>query len=227
MARKYFLSRFRFALSRSPIPASLIALTNRSWSTPYLGSTRPFGLRAVGQDQLCSHGFHRPFKPGLQQPARGRGPCTPEILRQNPDAVYARQPHGSAVIGGMKFARKVFLAAGIYGLVILLPQYLLEQKVGRDFPPAITHPEFYYGFLGVTVAWQVAFLVIAFDPVRYRIMMLPGALEKAGFGFAVLALYLQQRVPAALLPFALLDLVLGALFLMAFQKTRCSTDQPG
>lgn len=41
MARKYFLSRFRFALSRSPIPASLIALTNRSWSTPYLGSTRP------------------------------------------------------------------------------------------------------------------------------------------------------------------------------------------
>lgn len=127
----------------------------------------------------------------------------------------------------MKFARKVFLAAGIYGLLILLPQYFLEQKVGRDFPPAITHPEFYYGFLGVAVAWQVAFLVIAFDPVRYRIMMLPGALEKAGFGFAVLALYLQQRVPAALLPFALLDLVLGALFLTAFQKTRCSTDQPG
>lgn len=127
----------------------------------------------------------------------------------------------------MKFARKVFLAAGIYGLLILLPQYFLEQKVGRDFPPAITHPEFYYGFLGVAVAWQVAFLVIAHDPVRYRMMMLPGALEKAGFGFAVLALYLQQRVPAALLSFALLDLVLGALFLTAFQKTRCSTDQPG
>lgn len=120
----------------------------------------------------------------------------------------------------MKFAKRVFLAAGVYGLLVLLPQYFLEQKVGRDFPPAITHPEFYYGFVGVAVAWQVLFLIIARDPLRYRLMMLPSMLEKASFGIAVFVLYLQQRVHAALVPFALLDLILGALFLVAFWKTR-------
>ena len=37
----------------------------------------------------------------------------------------------------------------------------MEARVGRDYPPAITHPEYFYGFLGVAAAWQVAFLVIA------------------------------------------------------------------
>lgn len=110
--------------------------------------------------------------------------------------------------------------AGAYGLLVLLPQYFLEQRTGRDYPPAITHPEFYYGFVGIAAAWQVLFLIIALDPVRYRLMMLPSMLEKASFGIAVLVLCLQQRIHAALVPFALLDLVLGALFLVAFRKTR-------
>lgn len=54
----------------------------------------------------------------------------------------------------MKFAKLVFLVAGIYGLIVVLPQYFLESKVGVDSPPPITHPEFYYGFIGVTAAWQ-------------------------------------------------------------------------
>jgi hypothetical protein len=45
-------------------------------------------------------------------------------------------------------------------------------------------------------------------------------LEKASFAIAVSVLYLQQRVHAALVPFAVLDVVLGALFLVAFWKTR-------
>jgi len=49
--------------------------------------------------------------------------------------------------------------------------------IGRQDPPAITHPGFYYGFVSVGLAWQVAFLVIARDPVRFRLMMIPAALE--------------------------------------------------
>lgn len=60
----------------------------------------------------------------------------------------------------MKFARIVFLVAGIYGLIVLLPLYFLEAQTGRDYPPPITHPEYYYGFVGVGVAWLLAFLVI-------------------------------------------------------------------
>ena len=53
----------------------------------------------------------------------------------------------------MRFARYSFLIAGIYGLLSLSPMYFLEAKNGRDFPPAITHPEYYYGFMGVALAW--------------------------------------------------------------------------
>src|SRR5687768_7041494 len=61
----------------------------------------------------------------------------------------------------MTFARRVFLGAAIYGLIVLLPQYFLEEKTGRDFPPPITHVEYYYGFIGVAVAWQIVFLIIS------------------------------------------------------------------
>jgi hypothetical protein len=119
----------------------------------------------------------------------------------------------------MKFARRVFLIAGVYGLIVLAPQYFLETKTGRDFPPAITHPEYYYGFIGVGLAFQVLFLVIARDPVRYRAAMIPAILEKATFGIAAVLLYLQNRIPNVVLGFALVDLLLGALFVVAYTKT--------
>jgi hypothetical protein len=117
------------------------------------------------------------------------------------------------------FAKRVFLIAGIYGLLILPPHYFLEEKIGRDTPPAITHPEFFYGFVGVALAWQVAFLIISRDPVRYRLMMLPGILEKLGFGVAALVLYGQGRLAAPMLAAGIGDLVFAALFAVALVKT--------
>lgn len=122
----------------------------------------------------------------------------------------------------MKFARSIFSIAGIYGLIVLLPQYFLEAKTGRDFPPAITHPEYYYGFIGVAVSWQVLFLILAKDPVRYRAMMIPAVLEKATFGIAAVVLFLLGRVSAVMLGFGIVDLTLGALFMLAYAKTDAS-----
>lgn len=119
----------------------------------------------------------------------------------------------------MKFASRVFLVAGIYGLLVLVPQYFLESRIGRDYPPPITHPEHFYGFLGVAVAWQVLFLLISRDPVRLRLAMLPAILEKASFGLAAVALHLQGRIPPAVLAAGTIDLVLGLLFLVAFRRT--------
>jgi hypothetical protein len=67
---------------------------------------------------------------------------------------------------GIAFARRVFTLAGLYGVLVLVPQYFMEDQVGRDFPPPITHPENYYGFIGVALAWQVLFFILARDPVR-------------------------------------------------------------
>ena len=119
----------------------------------------------------------------------------------------------------MKFARRVFFIAGVYGLIVLAPQYFLEAKTGSDYPPAITHPEYYYGFIGVALAFQALFLVIARDPVRYRAAMIPAVLEKATFGVAAVLLYLQARIPVVVLGFALIDILLGALFVVAYAKT--------
>lgn len=118
----------------------------------------------------------------------------------------------------MRWVRWLFLWAGVYGLVVLLPQFLMEERIGQDEPPAITHPEFFYGFLGVAVAWQVAFLIISRDPVRYRPLMIAAVLEKLVFGIAVVALFARQRVSATMLAFGGLDLVLGVLFAVAYWR---------
>lgn len=118
------------------------------------------------------------------------------------------------------FAKRLFYVAAIYGIVALLPQYAMETKLGVDFPPAITHPEYFYGFIGVALAWQVAFLMIARDVQRYRLFMLPAALEKIAVGGAAVVLYTQGRVPALVLGGGILDLVFALLFLLAFRSTR-------
>ena len=120
----------------------------------------------------------------------------------------------------MKFARLVFLIAGIYGLVVLLPMYFLEERTGRDFPPPINHPEYYYGFIGVAVAWQILFLILAKDPKRYRPLMIPAILEKAAFGLPAIILFLQNRISMFTLGAGIVDLSLGLLFIVAYLKTR-------
>jgi hypothetical protein len=52
--------------------------------------------------------------------------------------------------------------------LVIAPLYFLEATVGQKNPPVISHPEFYYGFVGLALAWQFAFFVIARDPVRLR-----------------------------------------------------------
>ena len=120
----------------------------------------------------------------------------------------------------MTFAKRVFLVAGVYGLIVLLPLYFLEVKTGIDYPPAITHPEYYYGFIGVAVAWQLVFLVMSRDPIRYRPLMIPSMVEKAAFGFPAIVLFAQGRLSAATLGFGLIDMTLGVLFAIAYVKTR-------
>jgi len=117
------------------------------------------------------------------------------------------------------FARRVFLVAGIYGLLVLLPQYFLEARHGRDFPPPITHVEYYYGFVGIAVAWQIVFLVISRDPVRYRPIMIAAVVEKASFGLPAVVLYVQGRLSAQMLGAGTLDLILGVLFVVAYMRT--------
>lgn len=120
----------------------------------------------------------------------------------------------------MRFARAVFRVAGIWGLVVITPLYFMFDVIPKKDPPAITHPGFYYGFVGVALAWQIAFLLIARDPLRLRPMMVPSVVEKFTYGIAIVVLVMQERTRATDLVFAATDTLLGLLFVAAWVKTK-------
>jgi hypothetical protein len=118
----------------------------------------------------------------------------------------------------MKFARYVFLIAGIYGLIVLLPNYFMESSIGQNFPPAITHPEFFYGFIGMASVFQIVFLIVATDPVRYRPLIIVSIIEKLSFGVPAMILYLNGRLAGGFFYGGVIDLFLAALFTTALIK---------
>lgn len=120
----------------------------------------------------------------------------------------------------MRFAKVVFWVAAIWGFVALTPLYFMFDRIGRQTPPPITHPDFYYGFVGVALAFQVVFAIIGADPARFRPMMVPSVLEKFSYSAALVILHLQGRVIAAQLIFGGVDLLLGLLFVVAYLKTK-------
>lgn len=120
----------------------------------------------------------------------------------------------------MRFARTVFIGAGIWGIAVLLPLYWLIDITGRPYPPPSDYPQFFYGFLSVALAWQVAFLIIGINPFFFRALMIPSILEKFGWVATLALLYGRSRITAIDAQAAIPDLALGVLFVVAFVKTR-------
>lgn len=115
--------------------------------------------------------------------------------------------------------RTIYRTAAIVGIAMLAPLYAMEARVAELSPPAVTHPEHYYGFVGLALVWQFAFLLIARDPIRYRPLMPITFLEKLSFGGAVVWLYLAGRVDTMVLGAGLADLTWLLLFVVAWRRT--------
>jgi len=120
----------------------------------------------------------------------------------------------------MRFAKIVFGIAAIWGVLIITPLYFMFDVIGRNDPPPITHPGFFYGFADAALAWQIAFFFIAKDPVRHRPLMIPSMFEKFSYSTAVVLVVLQGRMHSSDLVFGAVDLLLGLLFVVAYLKTR-------
>jgi len=119
----------------------------------------------------------------------------------------------------MKFARVVFAIAGVWGLAVLMPLYFVFDLVGRRYPPPVTHPDFYFGFVAVALVWQVAFLIIATNPVRYRPMMLAAVLEKACYMATMGTMLAKGLIQVDQFVIVSPDLLLGVRFAVAFVRT--------
>jgi hypothetical protein len=120
----------------------------------------------------------------------------------------------------MTFARSVFILAGVWGITVLTPLFFLVDITGRPYSAPTDYPHFYYGFLAVAMAWQVAFLVIGSNPLRYRQLMILAFIEKAGYILTTTVLYSQGRISAADANTAIPDGLLLVLFVVAFVKTQ-------
>jgi hypothetical protein len=139
------------------------------------------------------------------------------------DSRYYRIPERGDIRGqAVRFAKIVFWIAGIWGMLVITPLYFMFDVISRNDPPPIMHPGFFYGFAAAALAWQIAFLFIANDPVRPRPLMIPAVLEKLSYGAAVVVLVLQHRMHPTDLGFGAVDLLLGILFVVAYFKTRPS-----
>ena len=119
----------------------------------------------------------------------------------------------------MRFAKTVFTGAGVWGLAIVTPLLFLFDYIGRQYPPPITHPDIYFGFVTITLAWQVAFLIIGRDPVRFRPLMIAAMIEKFAYVTALVVLYAQGRLVFGQAAVGAPDFILGLLFVAAFAKT--------
>ena len=122
----------------------------------------------------------------------------------------------------MRFAKIVFIVAGVWGIAVLTPLYFLLDVTGRHYASPTAYPQFFYGFLSVAMAWQLAFLVIGSSPARFRLLMIPCIIEKLGYVVTLAVLHGQARISATDAMATVPDMVLGVLFIVAFAKTPMS-----
>lgn len=112
----------------------------------------------------------------------------------------------------MKTIRIIFALAAAWGFLAVVPGL---------FGDAGPQPEYYYGFLGLALVFQLIFVMIAIDPGRYRPLIPVAVLEKLAFFLPVSLLYAQGRV--AMGPVfigGMADGLLMLLFLFAWYLSR-------
>jgi hypothetical protein len=115
------------------------------------------------------------------------------------------------------FARRVFPLAGIDGLVVPLSLYFLEHRLSENQPPANTHPGFYYGFVGSPRhgRWRVNHRsrpcsVSARDAGCHP--------RRPGVWHRCIVLFIVDPCES-MLAGGVIDLILAALFVIAFRRT--------
>jgi hypothetical protein len=72
----------------------------------------------------------------------------------------------------------------------------------------------------MTLAFQIVFFVIAWEPSRFRPMIMACLFEKLSYVIAVAVLYLEGRTKASETVSAYPDAILATLFLISWFKTR-------
>ena len=111
-------------------------------------------------------------------------------------ALSARQEGGPGDGRGCRLHDACFSWPPFYGIAVLVPQDFVELGL----PALMERPEHYYGFIGVALAWQFVFLIVASDVMRYRPLMLAGVLDKLSSGGGGDSVFGGSRIDRCTMP---------------------------
>jgi hypothetical protein len=114
----------------------------------------------------------------------------------------------------MRLARWIFLLAGVFGLLFTVPLLFAENSMG------VRQAEFYYGFVCLDICWQILYLFLSSDPIRYRPLMIPAILAKGSGTIALTWLYLLARVSTQWIVIGVVDGIFAVSFAIAYWSTR-------
>jgi hypothetical protein len=114
----------------------------------------------------------------------------------------------------MRVAKWIFLVAGVLGLLTTVPLLFAEDTM------VVTQSEFYYGFVCLNICWQVLYLILSSDPLRYRPIMIAAFLAKSSGTIALTWLYLLGRVSMQWAAIGAVDGLFAVLFAIAFWFAR-------
>jgi hypothetical protein len=118
----------------------------------------------------------------------------------------------------MRFAKWVFMLAGVYGLITIPLTFFAEPALVSRYGP-LSQPIWFYGFLAVVLVFQLVYLQTGCDPVRYRPFMLLSLLAKLSFVVAAAALYAAGRTVLEQALVTTPDLIWSVLFAIAIART--------
>jgi hypothetical protein len=111
-----------------------------------------------------------------------------------------------------RLARSIYRGAAIYGVIVLLPAYLIPVPD----PYKLTQ----VGFVGLALVFQGLFWIIGGDPMRYRRLVPLTIFEKVCFGIPAVAYCLRGQTDVVTGAFGAIDLVLAVLFVIVWTRLR-------
>jgi len=113
----------------------------------------------------------------------------------------------------MRLAKWIFLLAGVSGLLCTVPLLFAENTMGGR------QAEFYYGFVCLDICWQILYLFLSSDPIRYRPMTIAAFLAKGSGTIALTWLYLLARVSVQWIVIGAVDGIFAMFFAIAYWAT--------
>jgi len=118
----------------------------------------------------------------------------------------------------MKLVRWIFFSAGIFGLIPVI-SLAYSSLVSKEsiLPDGTTTGLFFYGSAVQYICWQILYLFLSRDPLRYRSIMIPAFFAIAITPFYPIWLYIYGFRPW--IPITLVNLVFALLFVLAFWLT--------